>query len=30
VAHLEERGIRDANLWRLQALVAERLKTMSD
>src|SRR3712207_4825602 len=26
VAHLEERGIRDRNLWRLQALVAERIK----
>jgi cation transport protein ChaC len=25
VAHLEELGIRDRNLWRLQALVAERL-----
>jgi cation transport protein ChaC len=24
VAHLEERGIRDRQLWRLQALVAER------
>jgi cation transport protein ChaC len=30
VAHLEERGIRDANLWRLQGLVAERLRAMSD
>jgi cation transport protein ChaC len=26
VAHLEEHGIRDRNLWRLQALVAERIK----
>ena len=26
VAHLEEQGIRDRNLWRLQALVAERIK----
>ena len=25
VAHLEELGIRDRNLWRLQALVAERI-----
>jgi cation transport protein ChaC len=25
VAHLEEHGIRDRNLWRLQALVAERI-----
>jgi cation transport protein ChaC len=25
VRHLDERGIRDRNLWRLQALVAERL-----
>jgi glutathione-specific gamma-glutamylcyclotransferase len=30
VAHLEERGIRDANLWRLQGLVAERLKAVRD
>jgi glutathione-specific gamma-glutamylcyclotransferase len=27
VAHLEEQGIRDRNLWRLQALVAERIKS---
>jgi cation transport protein ChaC len=26
VAHLEELGIQDRNLWRLQALVAERIK----
>jgi cation transport protein ChaC len=26
VAHLEEHGIRDRNLWRLQALVAERIQ----
>jgi glutathione-specific gamma-glutamylcyclotransferase len=26
VAHLEEQGIRDRNLWHLQALVAERIK----
>ena len=26
VAHLEELGIRDRNLWQLQALVAERIK----
>jgi cation transport protein ChaC len=26
VAHLEELGIRDRNLWRLQALVAERIR----
>ncbi|WP_201839276.1 gamma-glutamylcyclotransferase [Microvirga zambiensis] len=26
VAHLEEQGIHDRNLWRLQALVAERIK----
>lgn len=25
VSHLEERGIRDRNLWRLQALVADRI-----
>jgi cation transport protein ChaC len=25
VTHLEEQGIRDRNLWRLQALVAERI-----
>jgi cation transport protein ChaC len=29
VAHLEELGIRDRNLWRLQALVAARIKTRS-
>ena len=29
VMHLEERGIHDSNLWRLQALVAERLKAAS-
>jgi glutathione-specific gamma-glutamylcyclotransferase len=28
VTHLEERGIRDRRLWRLQALVAERLAAM--
>lgn len=28
VAHLEELGIRDRNLWHLQALVAERLQGM--
>ena len=28
VAHLEERGIRDRNLWRLQALVAEQIKAV--
>jgi glutathione-specific gamma-glutamylcyclotransferase len=27
VAHLEELGIRDRNLWRLQALVADQIKT---
>jgi len=27
VAHLEEHGIHDRNLWRLQALVAERIHT---
>jgi glutathione-specific gamma-glutamylcyclotransferase len=27
VAHLEEQGIRDRNLWRLQVLVAERIKS---
>ncbi|MBL0408376.1 gamma-glutamylcyclotransferase [Microvirga aerilata] len=27
VEHLEELGIRDRNLWRLQALVAERIQT---
>ncbi|AJD40971.1 cation transporter ChaC-like protein [Rhizobium gallicum bv. gallicum R602sp] len=27
VAHLEEQGIRDRNLWRLQALVAERIRS---
>src|SRR3712207_120732 len=26
VAHLEEYGVRDRNLWRLQALVAERIQ----
>ena len=26
VAHLDEHGIRDRNLWRLQALVAERIQ----
>jgi cation transport protein ChaC len=26
VEHLEELGIRDCNLWRLQALVAERIQ----
>jgi glutathione-specific gamma-glutamylcyclotransferase len=26
VAHLEEHGIRDHSLWRLQALVAERIQ----
>jgi cation transport protein ChaC len=30
VVHLEERGIRDRNLWRLQALVAERLAVQDD
>ncbi|WP_343234579.1 gamma-glutamylcyclotransferase [Microvirga splendida] len=29
VAHLHEHGIRDRNLWRLQALVAERIKSGS-
>ena len=29
VMHLEERGIHDRNLWRLQALVAERIKAVS-
>jgi glutathione-specific gamma-glutamylcyclotransferase len=29
VAHLEELGIRDRNLWQLQALVAERIKAAS-
>ena len=28
ILHLEERGIRDRNLWRLQALVARRLACM--
>jgi hypothetical protein len=28
VLKLEEHGIRDRNLWRLQALVAERLAAM--
>jgi cation transport protein ChaC len=27
VAHLDEHGIRDRNLWRLQELVAERIRT---
>jgi len=26
VVHLEERGIHDRNLWRLQSLVAEQIK----
>lgn len=26
VSHLEERGIHDRNLWRLQKLVAERIQ----
>ncbi len=30
VAHLEELGIQDRNLWRLQALVAERIRAMPD
>jgi cation transport protein ChaC len=30
VAHLEEHGIRDRNLWRLQKLVAERIKGACD
>lgn len=30
VMHLEQRGIRDRNLWRLQALVAERIAAMTD
>jgi cation transport protein ChaC len=30
VSHLEEMGIRDSNLWRLQALVAERLMLKAD
>jgi glutathione-specific gamma-glutamylcyclotransferase len=29
VAHLEEQGIRDRNLWRLQAFVADRIKPAS-
>ena len=29
VMHLEERGIHDRNLWRLQALVAEKIKAAS-
>jgi glutathione-specific gamma-glutamylcyclotransferase len=29
VMHLEERGIHDRNLWRLQALVAERIKAVT-
>jgi glutathione-specific gamma-glutamylcyclotransferase len=29
VAHLEEHGIRDRNLWHLQELVAERIKAMT-
>ncbi|MBY3425464.1 gamma-glutamylcyclotransferase [Rhizobium laguerreae] len=28
VKHLEERGIRDSNLWRLQEMVADELKVM--
>ena len=30
VAHLEENGIRDRNLWRLQKLVAERIRAMPE
>jgi cation transport protein ChaC len=30
VAHLEEHGIQDRNLWHLQALVAERIKAMTE
>ena len=30
VAHLEELGIRDRNLWRLQALVAQRIEARSN
>ena len=30
VAHLEEHGIRDRNLWHLQELVAERIKAMTE
>ncbi|MBB3444523.1 cation transport regulator ChaC [Rhizobium sp. BK379] len=26
VKHLEEKGVRDRNLWRLQALVAEEIR----
>ena len=29
VAHLEDHGIHDRSLWRLQALVAERIKAGS-
>jgi cation transport protein ChaC len=29
VSHLEERGIRDCNLWRLQALVADRIASLT-
>jgi cation transport protein ChaC len=29
VSHLEERGIRDRNLWRLQALVADRIASLA-
>lgn len=29
VSHLEERGIRDRNLWRLQALVANRIASVT-
>jgi len=29
VSHLEAKGIRDRNLWRLQSLVAERIERMS-
>jgi len=29
VSHLEERGIRDRNLWRLQALVADRIASLT-
>lgn len=30
VKHLEEMGVRDAHLWRLQDLVAERLEALAD
>jgi cation transport regulator ChaC len=30
VAHLEQLGIHDRNLWRLQRLVAERIKKIAD